>query len=984
MYRKFTFLLSVILFSQLLVAQDFVDQWYSEKYLPQNSVKSIAKDTLGFVWLATESGLARFDGKNFKLFNEVDDLSTNRFYYFYKRKDSLFAKTIYKDEVLITSNQVIKSDNHPYPNAEQLIKHDDILNKTGQRLNLVSENDFLIPLSNNRLALETNKINKQYQFEDEIELVINYKSSLYILTQTNLFQVNLFNGNLNTVGLERFLKFEYLPINKGFELSYLFILSQKALFINIDQNVYYFSIENNELNLIHNNLNFSEKNIITAYYDPLSKTSYFGSGYKGFLVSKPNLFTIYTADTPHYVQNLIYAFDILESDKILTSRGLLIDNQEVKNLKYISNINSLAFEKIDDLKYAQIFYNKILQVDYLSSSDPEILVNFSEDLGVLHFDKDKGLLYFTTKKFDSESKIGLYAFHFESKKVKKIASINYNVNIIDKYNSNQLYLGTENGAYFFDLSSEKLIPIEGTDGLNVRHINFKADYAWISTYNKGLQLKKDDTIYDFPVIRNQVSKSVHHAIEDDYGYLWVSTNNGLLRGEIETLLNEKAKFKHFFNYFDTNDGLLINEFNGGCKPCATKLVSGEILFPSLNGLVKFNPEDFLHFNDEVKGIKSRIYVNEEEFEYDGFNKQFIFPKNTQTIKVEFDYVKNNSVFDFYFSLNQAPNSKVTNDEIILNNLPSDDYLLELFLPEQSVQRKIEFSIAPKFFQTNQFKLLVLILVVLIVYLLLKVIIYTERRRSKQMDLVINEKTKLLKDTISSLNMASKDLEEKVASHKKIIASISHDIKSPLQYLKLGAEFLKQELINKNLGEEVEENIIALDDSIQKLQDFTENILAYSKAIINQDTSQKENFLVKELINDKVSLFDQVIKSKKINVKINIPDTLSIRTNKNLLAVIVHNILDNALKNTQKSKVTISCKNIFNKTILKIEDKGSGMDESTLSKYKEVFQNTNKKVSVSGSGLGLFIVAESARLLDADVEIESKKHEGTSFILTLKE
>jgi ligand-binding sensor domain-containing protein len=43
-------------------------QYTSENGLPQNSIKDIAADSDGFIWLATEDGLVRFDGRQFKVF----------------------------------------------------------------------------------------------------------------------------------------------------------------------------------------------------------------------------------------------------------------------------------------------------------------------------------------------------------------------------------------------------------------------------------------------------------------------------------------------------------------------------------------------------------------------------------------------------------------------------------------------------------------------------------------------------------------------------------------------------------------------------------------------------------------------------------------------------------------------------------------------------------------------------------------------------
>lgn len=49
-----------------------VSHYTSDNGLQQNSVKSIAMDSEGFVWLATEDGLARFDGRQFYVFNKFN------------------------------------------------------------------------------------------------------------------------------------------------------------------------------------------------------------------------------------------------------------------------------------------------------------------------------------------------------------------------------------------------------------------------------------------------------------------------------------------------------------------------------------------------------------------------------------------------------------------------------------------------------------------------------------------------------------------------------------------------------------------------------------------------------------------------------------------------------------------------------------------------------------------------------------------------
>ena len=66
------FLTVFLLFYNTIFSQsNCFEEWFSAdtEHLPQNSVKSIAPDKYGFIWMTTENGLVRFDGKNFKIYN---------------------------------------------------------------------------------------------------------------------------------------------------------------------------------------------------------------------------------------------------------------------------------------------------------------------------------------------------------------------------------------------------------------------------------------------------------------------------------------------------------------------------------------------------------------------------------------------------------------------------------------------------------------------------------------------------------------------------------------------------------------------------------------------------------------------------------------------------------------------------------------------------------------------------------------------------
>ena len=81
--RRIILLLLFLSYINQVNGQQFSVQNYTdENGLPQNSVKSIATDNAGFIWLATENGLVRYDGHQFDLFDKnqtQDNMNLRKF-----------------------------------------------------------------------------------------------------------------------------------------------------------------------------------------------------------------------------------------------------------------------------------------------------------------------------------------------------------------------------------------------------------------------------------------------------------------------------------------------------------------------------------------------------------------------------------------------------------------------------------------------------------------------------------------------------------------------------------------------------------------------------------------------------------------------------------------------------------------------------------------------------------------------------------------
>lgn len=104
----------------------------------------------------------------------------------------------------------------------------------------------------------------------------------------------------------------------------------------------------------------------------------------------------------------------------------------------------------------------------------------------------------------------------------------------------------------------------------------------------------------------------------------------------------------------------------------------------------------------------------------------------------------------------------------------------------------------------------------------------------------------------------------------------------------------------------------------------------------------------------------------------------------LLDKILRHLLDNAVKFTSKGYVSLTVTKGDHQIIFKIEDSGIGIEKSFFEKLFSVFEQEDSSNirRYDGSGLGLAIAHQCSKLIGAHIDFESKKDQGSTFILTL--
>lgn len=224
---------------------------------------------------------------------------------------------------------------------------------------------------------------------------------------------------------------------------------------------------------------------------------------------------------------------------------------------------------------------------------------------------------------------------------------------------------------------------------------------------------------------------------------------------------------------------------------------------------------------------------------------------------------------------------------------------------------------------------------------------------------------------------------------KFLASMSHEVRTPMNSV-MG--FLT--LIENDLFESKEElKGFARDARMaaESLLDIINNILDISKVEAGKMELDEVAFGVKDEINKALSILGQSIKAKGLGLECVIDESIPkiIYGDATRFRQIIINLLNNAIKFTDYGKVSIEIKtkekdNSFIELIGIITDTGQGIPSDKLNiLFEPYMQIKGKKSAKEGSGLGLMIVKEFVRLMNGEINVESKIGAGSKFIFTCK-
>ncbi|WCO02806.1 hybrid sensor histidine kinase/response regulator transcription factor [Psychroserpens ponticola] len=1014
-YVAFYVLSTSITFSQ---TQKTFQQLSIKDGLSQSSAISIAQDSTGYLWIATQEGLNKYDGKTFmhykKQFEDITKANYSKLGKVYVDRENVIW-------IITNSGNLEKFNrkNETFKKIESIKDVSAIFQDTKLNTYIGTYNNGLYKID--KTTKDTLQVFKKEDFQKSISSIIQQKDAVIITALNGVINLdintNSYSNNsqtkayyscidilkdgsqvIGTYGNGLFIQSngEYIPFNtlgksslpNNLNIQSVLVDKNNKLWIaTYGQGVYVLDFEQKTINHIKVNKN----DVYAIHYDYV--LSLF-EDYSGIV-------WIGTDGA-----GLSYYDEHLSKFNILTNNQLPID-VSVNQIRSITKNN-----KSDDL-WLGTFGEGLTKINFITNQhktyttqnskirsnrvvslaiiDDELWIGH-QDFGLELFNKNGEFRALNNKskiKFDAQTvwnifrdsknriwlctrEHGLFLYdknkgvidnyRFEKGNLNSIPS--NNIRTITEAKNGLLWIGTDdNGICSLNPETKKITPHKKiNDKIKSLLVDNKRSILWIGTFGNGLKSYNTKTreIKTYNT-ENGISNNVIYGIlPDNNNNLWLSSNKGICKFNSENL-----DFPNIINY-NIHDGLQSLEFNTGAY---FKDKNGLLFFGGLEGLNWFNP-NLLTTNP----VKPKTVITKLEL----FNKKHKILENEK-----FKHNLNTFTFNFaglHYSLpnrNSYQYQLVNYDENWIqsgNNtiahyskLNPGDYTFKV----KSSNYDAVWNDIPATYSFTILQPWYLSYIALVFYFsgffltIYGVYKYLKWKWHMNIQLQLEqEETERLKQ-----------LDE---FKTKLYTNISHEFRTPLTLI---SGPIDKQLENPKLSKNDKKELSLVQRNSKRLLNLVNQLLDLSKLETGNLNLTVSNGNLAVLLKQLVAAFEFKAKEKNIEFNYNIRPIDKAWFDKDVIEKIVINLLSNAIKYTKKNGRIHFNSTIKNgQIIISIINNGNILTQEELSKLFQRYYQNNK--SADGVGIGLSLVKELVILSHGNILANTINDDEIQFTVTL--
>lgn len=247
--------------------------------------------------------------------------------------------------------------------------------------------------------------------------------------------------------------------------------------------------------------------------------------------------------------------------------------------------------------------------------------------------------------------------------------------------------------------------------------------------------------------------------------------------------------------------------------------------------------------------------------------------------------------------------------------------------------------------------------------------------------VEREKRKEISEKNGLISTQNDQLIQLSRAKDKIISVLAHDVKSPLNDVR---SMIQLASMGGLTDRELREYLNQILKKSENVSNMIFNVLDWARTQAQGVSLHMEEQKLTEIVKNQFEFFESSAAEKNISLENNIDHRTIVTADKNVLNIIIRNLISNAIKFTQfGGKIEIRSKKENDQTWVCIKDSGVGMNDEEINKIiaSENFTKTGTNEE-AGHGLGLMLVKEFVIKQGGLLKITSQPNKGSEFIFSI--
>jgi len=534
----------------------------------------------------------------------------------------------------------------------------------------------------------------------------------------------------------------------------------------------------------------------------------------------------------------------------------------------------------------------------------------------------------------------------------------------------RVWIAAATGVIEYDPENGTAHPIADLEGKHVRAIHICRDGSiLIGTYGEGYYYYFQQRWFKMPQDKNGFLITAHCFLEDAKGYVFIPCNKGLFKvpkADMDAWCAAGGHGQLYYYYYGRQDGLRTNEFNGGFNDCGVITTQGFVALLSMKGMVCFYTDSLDTDFPQGSIIMTHLEIDGREApRMDTLRLPVGY--NSLVLEVSSPYLGNRNNLYLQYNLkglNDEWKEVPADGDLNFSRLAAGNYTLRVrkvngFGKNNYQYREWCILVPASFYSSSWFLTLILLALLGVVVL------------SVQLRLKLVEKKKKLQQSEQALLRTNKQRE-------KLISLVIHDLRSPLRFLTLLAGDL-----HDNQGtfspSELKDRTYWVKKGAQDIYHFSEDFLLWVTSQKDNFKVSKQLFFVRPLLQEIYDFYNEQVAQKGNRLSYDADEHLQAWSDPHLIITIVRNLTDNANKYTNQGEIRIEAQAQGSDLLVVVTDTGRGMSPEQAAAFLGQGSLDNLK---SGSQLGHKFIVDLTRRLNGRLSVDTVEGKGTTVTLKI--